>query len=74
MFSHIYPDVGEYTINITAYNLHSEVFGYNKFTHNMTRTVKIQKPVENWDLNLGDPAKWIDTNGGELFVFKTVTI
>lgn len=64
MFSHVYEDVGEYTINITAYNLHSEEYGFNKYIHNLTRIVKIQKPVENWVLNLGEPARWIDRNGG----------
>ena len=61
-FTHQYVDPGEYAINITAYNLHSdEEYGYNKFTHNMTRVVNIQNPVEFWNLNLGDPAKWLDS-------------
>ena len=64
MLSHVYEDVGEYTINITAYNLHSEEYGFNKYVHNLTRIVKIQKPVENWVLNLGEPARWLDHNGG----------
>ena len=62
--SHSYPNVGAYIINITAYNLHSEDFGFNKFIHNMTRIVKVQRPVSNWVLNLGDPAQWIDKDGG----------
>ena len=30
----------------------------------MTRIVKVQRPVSDWVLNLGDPAQWIDKNGG----------
>ena len=52
---------------MTAYNLHSdELFGFNKFINNMTRCVQssicdsiimfrtllIQKPVENWKLEV----------------------
>ena len=59
---------GKYNINVTAYNLHSnELYGYNKFINNMTRwgkwaiffnflffsrTLLIQKPVENWKLEV----------------------
>ena len=64
---HTYKGPGKYVINITAYNLHSDKkFGFNKFVHNMTRTVFIQKPAENWELKLGDPPKWLDVNGGKL--------
>ena len=32
-------DPGQYLVNITAYNLHSEPYGYNKYTHNLSRQV-----------------------------------
>ena len=36
-FSYSYNDPGQYLVNITAYNLHSEPYGYNKYTHNLSR-------------------------------------
>ena len=35
--SHQYLVPGEYTVNVTAYNLHSEQYGYVKYTHNLSR-------------------------------------
>ena len=62
--THQYAAPGEYVINITAYNLHSdENYGYNGYTDNMTRVVTIQNPVEDWIINLGNPPKIIDTDG-----------
>ena len=53
-------------INVTAYNLHSEPdFGYIKYTHNMTRIINVQIPVENFTIDFGTPAKWLDTDGGQ---------
>ena len=36
--SHQYLVPGEYTVNVTAYNLHSEQYGYVKYTHNLSRS------------------------------------
>ena len=36
-FSYTIPVPGQYLANITAYNLHSEPYGFNKYTHNLTR-------------------------------------
>lgn len=37
-FSHTFADPNIYTVNITAYNLHSEpTLGYVQYTHNITR-------------------------------------
>ena len=55
---------GEFTINITAFNYHSdEDYGFVGFVHNMTRVVKAQNPVEDWILNLGGSHKRLDSNG-----------
>ena len=65
-FLHYYADPGRYVINVTAYNLHSEPeFGYVKYTHNMTRVINVQIPVENFTIDFGTPAKWLDTDGGQ---------
>ena len=62
--THQYAAPGEYVINITAYNLHSdESYGYNGYTDNMTRVVTIQNPVEDWIINFGNPPKIIDADG-----------
>ena len=36
-FTYSYTDPGEYVVNLTAYNLHSETYGYVKYTHNLSR-------------------------------------
>ena len=66
-FIHQYSDPGRYVINITAYNLHSEPeTGYIGYTHNMTRVIIVQIPVENFQIDFGPTAKWLDTDGGQL--------
>ena len=72
MFTHAYKEVGTYILNISAYNLHSEPYGFNKYTHNMSRILQIQMPVINWELNLGDPPRWLDENGGWTLSFYKV--
>ena len=71
--THQYTEPGEYTINITAYNLHSDVeYGYNKYTHNTTRVVTIQNPVMDWDIVRGRN-KALDTLNRKkncLFIFE----
>ena len=63
-FTHEYSSPGEFVINVTAYNLHSdEEYGYNGYTHNMTRVIIVQNPVKDWVLNTGSPSKWLDSNG-----------
>ena len=66
LFTWQYPEPGRYLINITAYNLHSEPeTGYNQYTHNTSRVVVVQIPVENFTIDFGDPPKMLDTNGGK---------
>ena len=36
-FNWMYPQPGEYSASVTAYNLHSEPYGYVKYTHNLSR-------------------------------------
>ena len=61
-----YPEPGRYVLNITAYNLHSEPeIGYNQYTHNSSRVVLVQIPVENFTIDFGDPPKSLDSNGGQ---------
>ena len=36
-----YTEPGTYTVNITAQNLHSEYYGYNKYINNLTRYLKL---------------------------------
>ena len=63
IFSHSFDTAGEYTINISAYNLHmDETYGAVGYKHNMTRTVVVQMPVVGWELDISP--NWIDTNGG----------
>ena len=65
-FLYQYPEPGRYVINITAYNLHSEPgTGYNEYTHNMSRVVLVQIPVENFTIDFGDPPRSLDSNGGQ---------
>ena len=65
-FIYSYPEPGRYVINVTAYNLHSEPeTGYNGYTHNSSRVVTVEIPVENFTIDFGDPPKMLDTNGGK---------
>ena len=65
-FLYQYPSPGRYLINVTAYNLHSEPeTGYNQYTHNLSRVITVQIPVENFTIDFGDPPKALDTNGGQ---------
>ena len=73
--THQYTEPGEYTINITAYNLHSEEeYGYNKYTHNITRVITIQNPVQDWTIDFGDPSKIIDSNGRKNTMYVKISV
>ena len=64
-FVYQYAEPGRYVVNITAYNLHSEPgTGYTQYTHNMSRVVLVQIPVENFSIDFGDPPRSLDSNGG----------
>ena len=64
-FTYAFAGPGEYTINVTAYNLHKdEVYGAVGHIANMTRMVVVQQPVKEWTINM--TLTWLDTNGGKM--------
>ncbi|XP_023326729.1 uncharacterized protein LOC111700141 [Eurytemora carolleeae] len=60
-FTHNFESEGNYTVNITAYNLHSEDYGIVGYKPNTTRTLYIQYPVKEWIIEI-DP-NWLDSDG-----------
>ena len=58
-----YSDEDKITINISAFNLHSDPdWGKVKFTHNFSQVINVQWPVENWETDCED--FWILEDGG----------
>lgn len=57
-----YPIAGNYSVNMTAHNLHSEpVYGHVKYTHNFTQSLIVQVPVTEYT-ELA-PESWINDLG-----------
>ena len=65
-----WTDEGDYLVNITLQNLHSDKeFGKNKYIHNTTNTIHVQYPVlESFTDNLLE--YWLTTDSECLLVFK----
>ena len=65
-FSFAWDDENTVTLNISAFNLHSDpMWGKVKYTHNSTQIVKIQWPVSLWTTDCDD--YWIVEDGGIIF-------
>ena len=61
-FEFSYEEAGNYSVNMTAHNLHSEkVYGHVKFTHNFTQSIIVQVPI----LDYTDESEeyWINDDG-----------
>ena len=66
-----WTDEGDYLVNITLQNLHSDKeFGKNKYIHNTTNTIHVQYPVlESFTDNLLE--YWLTTDS-ECLKFETL--
>ncbi len=63
-FSHSYTIPGSYAVNATAYNLHSdEEYGHVGFTHNFSKIVHVQEPLDQWEATVQTP--WLLDDGRE---------
>ena len=63
-FNTTYYNDGKMTVEVTAWNLHEDPdFGANKYRHNFTQIIHVQKAVMDWTF-VGDDY-WIRDNGGE---------
>ncbi len=74
-FTHSYAAVGDYEVNVTAHNLHSNPdYGAVGHAHNHSQVIHVQMPVEEWttdfDVNDDAPTPWLNDDGDLPFVWS----